>query len=136
MTKGVFRRSAALEWEPGGGLFGGKSLLDGRELAWVKVLSDRRGDGEGIAYLLNLRPPAGRLINLVATARSDEHVWLLEGGYCDRNGVQRNFPGDYILNPTGHRHGGFVGAEAVALVVCTGEPDEILGFDLLEPERK
>ena len=135
LTKAISHRTSEIDWMPATkfvGTFRGDSIYNGSELVWVKMLSDRRADGEGFAYMLKLCPPKGQMINLVAAARSDEHVWILEGGYCDRAGRQRAFPGDYTLNPEGHPHGGFCAVETVALVICTGEPDEMREFLVLD----
>jgi hypothetical protein len=121
-------------WEPASYRFGKRSIYDGAQLTQEKVLSDRRSQGGGIAYLLKFKPPQGKLIKLVATARSDEHVYILEGGYCDKVGKQRRFPGDYGLNSKGHNHAAFIGKETVALVVYRGEPDEVREFAVIDPE--
>jgi len=100
----------------------------------LKILSDRRGDGGGIAYLVKFSPPAGKLIKLVAIARSDEHVYILAGGYCNKAGEQLRWPGDYGLNPKGHPHSAFIGEETVNLAVYAGEPDEVLECTVIDPE--
>lgn len=135
MTKAISQRTSEMEWTSASslkGIFGMDSTYNGSELAWVKLLSDRRADGEGIAYLLKLCPPDGHMINLVATSRSDEHSWVLEGGFCDRQGHKRAFPGDYKLNPTGHSHGALCAEATVGLVICSGEPDEVHKFRVLD----
>ena len=52
----------------------------------LKVLSDRRGEGGGIAWLVKFTPPQGKLIKIVATAMSDEHVFSLQGGRSTKSG--------------------------------------------------
>jgi hypothetical protein len=59
------------EWSPGSPLYGAAAVYEGRELVEVKVLSDRRAEGGGIAFLVKFMPPAGKLIKIVAVARSD-----------------------------------------------------------------
>lgn len=135
MTKAISHRTAEIDWVPASkvrDIYIGGPDYNGKELAWVKVLSDRRIEGKGFAYMLKLCPPERKMINLVAVARSDEHVWLLEGGFCDRRGRQRAFPGDYKLNPEGHPHGALCAEETVALVICTGEPDETRELTVLD----
>jgi hypothetical protein len=124
-------------WVPASYRFGENSVYHGEPLVEEKILSDRRREGGGIAYLLRFGPPDGKLIKLIATARSDEHVYILGGGYCDKLGKQRRFPGDYGLNPNGHTHSAFIGQETVALVVYSGEPDEVHEFAVInrEPAR-
>ncbi|MHB1664253.1 MAG: hypothetical protein ACYCT7_03180 [bacterium] len=74
------------------------------------------------------------MIRTVAVARSDEHVYILEGGHCHRNGEQRLFPGDYVLNPEGHPHAALVNIETVALVICAGATDEVKEITVIEPK--
>jgi hypothetical protein len=40
-----------------------------------------------MAYIVRFGLPEGRLIKIVAVARSEEHVYILEGGYCNKAGV-------------------------------------------------
>jgi hypothetical protein len=84
--------------------FGERALYEGRELAYMAVLSDRRSEGGGIAYLRKITPPPGKLVRAIAGSRSDEDVYLLEGGYTNKAGELIHFPGDYMLNPEGHPH--------------------------------
>jgi hypothetical protein len=98
-----------------------------------KVLSDRRGDGAGVAYLVRFNPPEGRLLKIIATARSDEHVYLLEGAYCNRTGEGIAAPGAYSINATGRRHSAFIATETTALVIYRGEPDEIHELEVVDP---
>jgi hypothetical protein len=67
-------------WQSAGYRFGESSIYDGKPLVHEKILSDRRSAGGGITYLLNFSPPEGKLIKLIATAESDEHIYILEGG--------------------------------------------------------
>ena len=134
MMKAITRRTSQMVWEPDCGLYGEKSTANGRPLVQLKILSDRRGEGGGIAYLVKFSPPPGKLIKLVAVARSDEHVYILEGGYCNKAGEQLRWPGDYGLNPKGHPHSAFIGEETVNLAVYAGEPDEVLECTVIDPE--
>lgn len=122
-----------IPWSPGSPLFGQSSIHEGRELVTVKVLSDRRGEGGGIALLMRFAPPPGKVIRIVAVARSDEHIFGLEGGRGTKSGQQLRFPGHYGLNPRGKVHSAHIGTETVGLVVYTGETDEIRSFDLIDP---
>ncbi|MGH7934001.1 MAG: hypothetical protein ACREQN_12675 [Candidatus Binataceae bacterium] len=121
------------EWTPGSWLYGENSIHEGVELVRVKILSDRRAEGGGMAYIVKFTPPAGKLIKLVAIARSDEHVYILEGGYCNHAGEQIRFAGDYGLNPNGKPHSAFIARETVGLAVYSGEPDEVREFAIVEP---
>ncbi len=120
-------------WSPGSPLFGPGSVHEGRQLVTIKVLSDRRGEGGGIALLMRFSPPPGKVIRIVAVARSDEHIFGLEGGRGTKSGQQLRFPGHYGLNPRGKVHSAHIGTETVGLVVYTGETDEIRSFDLIDP---
>ncbi len=133
--KSILASTPSMDWSPGSPMYGPGSVYEGQELAQVKVLSDRRPEGGGIAYLLRFNPPAGRLIKLIAVARSDEHVYLLHGGYCNKAGRQLRFPGDYALNPTGHPHSAFIGSEVITLTICTGEPDEVRTIEVVPSEK-
>lgn len=137
--KAIEVRQNSAQWIPASQIFGDAALDEGRELAYQAVLSDRRVEGGGIAYLLRLTPPPGKLVKAIAVARSDEHVYLLKGGYCNKAGEMIRFPGDYILNPEGHPHGFFAAVETEVLVICRGEPDEIREFgavDVLRPDSR
>jgi hypothetical protein len=83
--KGIQASALRMPWEDGSLFYGQRSLYGGRPLVHVKVLSDRRTIGGGIAYLLKLSPPSGKPIKIVAVARSEEHVNILEGGYCNKS---------------------------------------------------
>jgi len=87
--KGILLSTEVQDWQLADYRFGVAEEAPG--ITQEKVLSDRRSEGGGVAYLLKFTPPHGRLIRLVATARSDEHVFILEGGYCDKRGKPRRF---------------------------------------------
>jgi hypothetical protein len=124
--------TAAMEWEPGSPFYGEGAIFEGKEVVHIKTLSDRRQDGGGIAWLLRFTPPPGKVIKIVAVARSDEHIFNLEGGRGSKSGEQLRFPGNYALNPSSKVHSAFIGGESVALVVYTGEPDEIRSLEVLD----
>ncbi len=122
-----------IRWKPAVEVFGERAIHNGQPLVEHKVLSDRRADGAGVAYLLKFRPPAGKLLKIVATARSDEHVYLLEGGYCNRAGERIAWPGAYGINAEGRPHSAFVAMETVAIVIYRGEPDEVHELAVIDP---
>jgi hypothetical protein len=121
-----------MDWEPGSRLYGDRSIYHGTELVHLKVLSDRRAAGGGLAYLVKFSPPPKKLIKVVAVTRSNEHVFILEGGFCNKAGKPLRGPGDYALNPSGHPHSAFIGSEVVSLAVYSGEPDDIVAFDVID----
>jgi len=89
------------EWTPGIPFYGPAACYDGKDIVQLKVLSDRRAEGGGIAWLGKFSPPPGKLIKIVATALSDEHVFNLEGGRATKSGAPARASGGYTLNPTG-----------------------------------
>jgi len=80
-----------------------------------KVLSDRRSEGAGVAYLVRFIPLEGKLLKVIATAQSDEHVYLLEGAYCNRAGEPIAAPGAHSINAGGRRHSAFVASKQLRL---------------------
>jgi hypothetical protein len=122
----------ALDWGPAEAFYGPAATVDGRRLVHLKILSDRRRDGGGIAWLVRFTPPPGKLLKIVAVARSDEHIWTLTGGRGTKTGEVRRGPGTYGLNPTGKPHSAFIGSDTEALIVYTGEPDEVTALELVD----
>ncbi len=120
-----------MPWIPGSEALGEQVLFRGQETVHFKILSDRRAEGGGLAQIVRFSPPAGTLIKIVANARSDEHIYILTGGHCDKSGRQRLFPGEYLLHPEGLAHGAFLGIETIAYQIYSGEPDELLEFQIL-----
>jgi hypothetical protein len=131
--KAIEVRTPETAWLVASQIFGARQRHEGREMVRLKILSDRCAEGGGVAYLLNVQPPPGRIVKTIAIARSDEHVYVLDGGYCNKAGELIHLPGDYILNPMGHPHGVFVATETTTLVICRGEPDEVSELCVIEP---
>ena len=113
-------------------LWAGARVYDGKDIVQLKVLSDRRQEGGGIAWLAKFSPPPGKLIKIVATALSDEHVFNLEGGRGDQIRAPARASGGYTLNPKGQPHSAFIGTETVSLVIYRGEPDEIVSMEVVD----
>src|SRR4029077_7959853 len=107
---------ANAEWTPAVPFYGPNAGYDGKEIVQLKILSDRRAEGGGIAWLAKFSPPAGKLIKIVATALSDEHVINLEGGRATKSGQPARSSGGYTLNPEGQPHSAFIGSETVSLI--------------------
>lgn len=120
------------EWSPGTPFYGPAAIYDGKPIVQLKILSDRRPQGGGIAWLGKFSPPPGKLIKIVATALSDEHVFNFEGGRGTKSGEPARASSGYILNPTGQPHSAFIGTETVSLIIYTGEPDEIVSMEVIE----
>ena len=126
--------TSQIEWTAGSPFYGPASIHEGRETVMLKILSDRRQEGGGIVFLAKFLPPAGKVIKMVAIARSDEHIFILEGGRGTKTGEQLRFPGTYGLNPRGKRHSAFIGTELMSFLLYTGEPDEILSLEIIDSE--
>jgi hypothetical protein len=120
------------EWTPGTPFYGPAAVHQGKDIVQLKVLSDRRSEGGGIAWLAKFSPPPGKLIKIVATALSDEHVFNLAGGRVTKSGQPARFSGGYTLNPKGQPHSALIGTETVSLVIYRGEPDEIVSMELVD----
>jgi hypothetical protein len=130
----IHTNASQAEWQPGSPVYGPNSIYEGEELVHIKWLSDRRAEGGGVAWLLHFKPPPGKLIKLVAIAQSEEHVFNLEGGRGTKAGEQLRYPGDYSLNPTGQPHSAFIGVETTALVVYSGELDELKSVEIIDAD--
>lgn len=124
----------AMAWSPCGEMFGAAALYDGKPIIEAKTLADRRAEGGGISYLLRFRPPEGKLIKVVAVARSDEHIFNLSGGRATKSGQPAAAAGGYSINPKGQPHSAMIAAETTALVIYTGEPDEVTSVEVLDIE--
>ncbi len=122
----------AMEWTSAVPFYGPAAVHDGKEVVQLKVLSDRRSEGGGIAWLVKFTPPPGKLIKIVATALSDEHIFSLQGGRSTKSGQRAQGAGGYGLNPKGQPHSAMIAAETMALVIYAGEPDEIKSMEIVD----
>src|SRR5260221_14772769 len=107
----ISRDVDAMAWGPAQEFYGPGAVVNGREIVQLKLLSDRRAEGGGIAWLVRFLPPPGKVIKIVAVARSDEHIWPLKGGRGTKSGDLRRGAGTYGLNPTGKPHSAFIAEE-------------------------
>src|SRR5438128_6310429 len=123
---------ARAEWVSGVTFYGPGAVYEGWDIVQLKILSDRRQEGGGIAWLAKFSPPPGKLIKIVATALSDEHVFNLEGGKITKAGQPPRSSGGYTLNPKGQPHSAFIGSETVSLIIYRGEPDEIVSMEVVD----
>jgi hypothetical protein len=122
------------EWTPGTQFYGPAAVHDGRDIVELKTLSDRRKEGGGIAWLAKFTPPPGKLIKIIATALSDEHVFNLEGGRGTKTGQPSRSSGGYTLNPKGQPHSALIGQETISLVIYRNEPDEVHSLEVVDIE--
>lgn len=114
-----------MDWSSAVPFYGPAAVYDGKDIVQLKVLSDRRKEGGGIAWLVRMTPPPGKLIKIVAVALSDEHIFSLQGGRGTKSGERAQGAGGYGLNPRGQPHSAMIAEETMALVIYAGEPDEI-----------
>ena len=121
-----------MEWSSAVPFYGPAAVHDGRDIIQLKVLSDRRAEGGGIAWLVRFTPPPGKLIKIVATALSDEHIF----GAAGRAQHQERHAGAglaaYGLNPRGQPHSAMIAQETMALVIYAGEPDRINSLEVID----
>jgi hypothetical protein len=122
---------ATMEWTSAVPFYGPAATYEGKDVVQLKILSDRRHHGGGIAWLVRFAPPPGKLLKIVATARSDEHVFSLEGGRSTKSGQPAKTSGGYSLNPKGQPHSAMIAEESVSLIVYAGEPDEINSLEIV-----
>jgi hypothetical protein len=125
---------AAMQWTSAVPFYGPAAVYDGKDIVQLKVLSDRRQQGGGIAWLVRFLPPPGKLIKIIATALSDEHIFSLQGGRSTKSGQRAQGAGGYGLNPRGQPHSAMIGSETMALVIYAGEPDEIRSMEVVDIE--
>src|SRR5207244_2525777 len=102
-----------MEWTPGSAKYGSAAIYDGREILQSKILSDRRQQGRGLALLSKVSPPPGKLVKIIAIARSDEHVFNLEGGCSTKSGQPTRSASDYTLNSEGQLHSALIASETL-----------------------
>ena len=121
-----------LEWMPGSAKYGAVAIHDDKEIIQSKILSDRRAEGGGLALLSRVSPPPGRLVKIVAVARSDEHVFNLAGGRGTKSGQPARSASGYTLNSEGQVHSALIGTETLSLVVYRGEPDQNISFEVID----
>ena len=121
-----------LEWSSAVPFYGPAAVYDGKDIVQLKVLSDRRQEGGGIAWLVRMTPPPGKLIKIVATALSDEHIFSLQGGRSTKSGERAQGSGGYGLNPKGQPHSAMIAGETMALVIYAGEPDRIESMEVVD----
>jgi hypothetical protein len=126
--------SDAIAWTAGTAFCGPGAIYEGKEIVQVKLLNDRRPDGGGSAWLVKFSPPPGKLIRIVATARSDEHAFGLAGGRSTKAGEPTRNPSGYLLNTEGQPHSAFIAEETIAFVLYTGEVDEVHSLEVVDLE--
>lgn len=122
-----------IEWTPGSAYKGASALYQGQEVFYRKVLSDRRQEGGGLAVLSKVCPPPGKMVKTVAVARSEEHVFNLYGGRVNKSGKPIEASGNsYTLNPTGQPHSAMIATENIALVIYSGETDDVKSIEIVD----
>ena len=122
----------AMDWTSGVPFYGPAAVYEGRDIIQLKVLSDRRGEGGGIAWLVKFTPPPGKLIKIIATALSDEHIFSLQGGRSTKSGQPAQGAGGYGLNPKGQPHSAMIATETTSFVIYSGAPDEVRSIEVVD----
>jgi hypothetical protein len=85
--------------------------------------------------LSKIGPPPGKMVKTVAVARSEEHVFNLRGGRVNKSGNPIEVPGNsYTLNPTGQPHSAMITNEDIALVIYSGETDDVKSVEVVDIE--
>jgi hypothetical protein len=121
------------EWTSGVPFYGPDCVYEGKDLVKLKVLSDRRREGGGIAWIARFLPPPGKLIKIVAVALSDEHIFNLEGGRSTKSGhPARGGGGGYGLNTKGQPHSAMIATETESLIIYNGEPDDVRSMEVVD----
>ena len=123
---------ADVEWTSGVPFYGPHAVHEGKAIVQLKILSDRRHEGGGIAWLVRFAPPPGKIIKIVALARSDEHILELEGGRSTKSGRPVRGAAGYGLNTRGQPHSAMIAEESTAFVLYTGEPDEVRSLEVVD----
>jgi len=126
---------SSAQWTSGLPFYGPGAVFEGKDIVQLKILSDRRGEAGGIAWLGKFSPPPGKLIKIVAKALSDEHVFNLAGGRATKSGEPVRASGGYTLNPEGQPHSALIAEETISLVIYRGEPDEIVSLEVVDIEK-
>jgi len=121
-----------MDWASAVPFYGPAAVYQGKDVVQLKVLSDLRAEGGGIAWLVKFAPPPGKLIKIIATALSDEHVFNLQGGRATKSGERAQGSGGYGLNPKGQPHSAMIAQETMALVIYAGEPDRIDSMEVVD----
>jgi len=121
-----------LEWRSGSAKYGPVALHDGKEIIQSAILSDRRLEGGGLALLSRVSPPPGKVVKIVSVARSDEHVFNLQGGRGTKSGQPDRTASGYTLNTEGQVHSALIATETLSLVIYRGEPDENISFTIVD----
>ena len=85
-----------------------------------------------VLKLVKFTPPPGKLIKIIATALSDEHIFSLQGGRTTKSGQPAQGTGGYGLNTRGQPHSAMIAAETTALVIYNGEPDRIDAMEIVD----
>jgi len=81
--------------------------------------------------VVKFSPPPGKLIKIVATALSDEHIFSLQGGRSTKSGQRAQGSGGYGLNPKA-AHSAMISSETEALGDLCGRADEIKSMEIVD----
>ena len=59
-TDAIFIRTQEIEWIPASSIYGESVMHDGKDIVFVKQLTNRLENGKGVAYLIKFIPPKAR----------------------------------------------------------------------------
>jgi hypothetical protein len=128
----------SIEWTPASKFaanmpIGKHMLYQGQDVFFQKVLSDRRKEGGGRAVIQKICPPPGKMVKIISVARSEEHIFRLRGGRVNKAGKPTEAHGNaYTLNPTGHPHSSMIATETIAVVIYSGEGDDVKSIEIVD----
>src|SRR5262249_53476783 len=106
---------------------GGNAQIDQAQFGVDKV--------DGLAVRSKTCPPPRKMVKTVAVARSEEHVFNLRGGRVNKLGKPIEAPGNsYTLNPTGQPHSAMIATENIALLIYSGETDDVKSVEIVDIE--
>ncbi len=75
------------------------------------------------------------MVTTVAVVLSEEKGFNLRGSRVNKSGKPIEAPGDsYTLNPTGQLHSAMIATENIALVIYSGETDDVKSVEIVDIE--
>jgi hypothetical protein len=81
----MFIRTPEINWIPASSIYGETVMYDGKEIVFIKQLTNRLEKGKGVAYLIKFIPPEAKIIRTDAAKRKDialynyDFFWLSNG---------------------------------------------------------
>ena len=104
---------AQMEWGPATQFYGPTAVYQGRDIVQLKVLSDRRREGGGIAWLVRYTPPEDKLSRSSRPPCPTSTSLIFAGGRVTESGAPVRAAGGYKLNFEGQSHSALIGAVTI-----------------------